>query len=133
MTVIDLAESRKVIDAALSKGADLGVPVFAVVVDAAGQTVASARADGSNFFSERIAVGKALTAIGMGVPTEVWENLSEGNPGFAGGITSVRNFTPFAGGVPLSIDGALVGALGISGGTPAQDIEIATAGSLVIG
>lgn len=130
---IDLAESRQVIDAALGKSAELGLPVFAVVVNAVGQTIASARADGSNFFSERIAVGKALTAIGMGAPTEVWETLSEANPGFAGGITSVRDFTPFAGGVPLTVNGELVGALGISGGTPAEDIEIAAAGASALG
>lgn len=124
-TLVDLAEARCVVDAAVEKSNQLGVPIFAIVVDAVGQTVASARVDGSNFFSERIARGKALTAVGMGVPTEVWETLSESNPGFAGGITSVADFTPFAGGVPLMVAGVLTGAVGISGGTPTQDIEIA--------
>lgn len=127
VTVIDLKEARSVVDAALAKGVELDVPVFVTVIDAFGQTVASARADGANFFSERIARGKALTAIGMGAPTQVWEELSGDNPGFAGGITSVQDFTPFAGGVPLIVDGTLVGAVGISGGTPEQDIDIASA------
>lgn len=127
VTVIDLAEARRVVDAAVQTSQELGVPVYALVVDPHGQTVAAARVDGANFFSERIARGKALTAIGMKTPTEVWENLSATNPGFAGGITSVPDFTPFAGGVPLTVDGAVVGAVGISGGTPAEDIEIAAA------
>lgn len=127
VSVVDLAEARLVVDAAVAKSIEIEVPVFAVVVNAFGQTVASARVDGSNFFAERIAVGKALTAIGMGVSTEIWETLSESNPGFAGGITSVQDFIPFSGGVPLTVDGHIVGAVGISGGTPAQDIEVATA------
>ncbi len=127
ITVVDLADARSVVDAAVAKSQEMKVPIFAVVVNAVGQTVASARVDGSNFFSERIAVGKALTAIGMGVSTEIWETLSESNPGFAGGITSVQDFTPFAGGMPLTVDGNIVGAVGISGGTSAQDIEVATA------
>lgn len=125
--VVSLTEAQVVIDAAVKKSHELAVPVFAIVIDAVGQTVASARVDGSNFFSERIARGKALTAVGMGAPTDIWERLSESNPGFAGGITSVQDFTPFAGGVPIVINDAIIGAIGISGGTPAQDIEIAAA------
>lgn len=131
INVIDLAEARGVIDAALGKAADLAVPVFVIVIDAHGQTVAAARGDGSNYFSERIARGKALTAIGMGVPTAVWEELATANPGFGGGITSVSDFIPFAGGVPLHVERALIGAVGVSGGTPAEDIEIATAAAAV--
>lgn len=125
ISVVDLGDARTVIDAAIARSVEIQTPVFVVVVNAVGQTVASARADGSNYFSERIAVGKALTAIGMGVSTETWETLSASDAGFAGGITSVRDFTPFSGGVPLVVDGALVGAVGVSGGTPAQDIDIA--------
>ena len=126
-TVVDLAGARAVVDAAIARSLEIGVPVFVTVIDAFGQTIASARADGANFFSERIARGKALTAIGMNAPTQVWEELSGSNPGFAGGITSVPDFTPFAGGAPLDLDGELIGAVGISGGTPAEDIDIAAA------
>lgn len=127
ISVVDLVEARAVVDAAIASSDRLAVPVFAVVIDAFGQTVAAARADGANFFSERIAVGKARTAIGMGTSTETWETYSDSSPSFAGAITSVRDFTPFSGGVPLVRDGQLVGAVGISGGTPAQDVEIAGA------
>jgi len=127
--MIDLREAQSVIDAGIRKSEEIGAPVFILVIDAHGQTVASARADGANFFSERIARGKALTAIGMQASTDVWENLANSNPSFAGGITSVPDFTPFSGGVPLRAGGKLIGAVGISGGTPEQDVEIAAAAS----
>lgn len=127
ISVVSLADARAVVDAAIAKSHELSVPVFAVVIDPFGQTIAAARADGANFFSERIAVGKARTAIGMGVSTETWEAYGESSASFAGSITSVQDFTPFSGGVPLVQGGQLVGAVGISGGTPAQDIEIAAA------
>ena len=127
LTIIDLEEAQTVMAAALQKANELAVPVFAIVVDSTGQTVTAARVDGSVYFAERIARGKAQTAIGMGTATEEWERLSESNPGFAGGITSVADFTPFSGGVPLHSDGHLVGAIGISGGSSAQDVEIAVA------
>lgn len=125
VTVVNLTDARAIVDAAVAKSLELQVPIYAVVINAFGQTVAAARADGANFFSERIAIGKALTAIGMGASTDTWETYSESSPSFAGAITSVRDFTPFSGGVPLTQDGEVLGAVGISGGTPAQDVEIA--------
>lgn len=132
VTLIDLAEARGVLEAAIARSREIDVPVFVVVVNALGQTVAAARVDGANFFAERIAIGKALTAVGMGVSTDTWEHLSESAPAFAGGITSVKDFTPFAGGVPLMVGGQLIGAVGISGGTSEQDIDIADAAAAVI-
>lgn len=124
---IDLNEAQAVINAAVNKSIEISVPVFATVVNSVGQTVASARVDGTNFFAERIANGKALTAVGMGAPTKLWEDVSETNPAFAGGITSVRDFVPFAGGAPIHSDDVLIGAIGISGGTSEQDVVIAEA------
>lgn len=127
LPIIDFHQAQNVVQAAVKKANELKVPVFATVIDAVGQTVASARVDGANYFAERISKGKAITAVGMGAPTEVWEDLSRANPEFAGGITSVPDFTPFAGGIPLKIGELLIGAVGISGGTSAEDIEIAIA------
>lgn len=133
VNVLNLSEARAMIDAALAKSDEIEVPVFVVVLDAFGQTVSSARADGANYFSERIAIGKARTAIGMGVSTETWEKFSESAPSFAGAITSVPDFTPFSGGLPVLKDGLLLGAIGVSGGTGAQDIEIVSAALAAFG
>jgi uncharacterized protein GlcG (DUF336 family) len=124
---VSLAEAERVLDAALARADEVGIAVAAVVLDASGRLVAARRMDGSPLMAVDMATGKAYTAAGMGAPTEVWDEATAANPGFGGAITSIPGFTPFGGGKPLHAEGRLVGAVGISGGTVDQDVDIATA------
>jgi uncharacterized protein GlcG (DUF336 family) len=126
-STVTLTEAQAVIAAATAHAEKIAVPVAAVVLDASGRLVAASRMDGAPLMAMDMATGKAYTAAGMGAPTEVWDQATEASPGFGGAITSVPGFTPFGGGKPLTVDGQMVGAVGISGGTVAQDIEIAEA------
>lgn len=124
---VSLAEAERVIDAAVARAAEVGIAVAAVVLDGSGRLVAARRMDGSPLMAVDMATGKAYTAAGMGAPTEVWDEATAANPGFGGAITSVPGFTPFGGGKPLLVDGRIAGAVGISGGTVDQDVDIAAA------
>ncbi|WP_340539147.1 GlcG/HbpS family heme-binding protein [Nocardioides sp. GXZ039] len=124
---MSLGEAQELIVAATAHAAELAVNIAAVVLDPAGRLVAAARMDGAPLMAVDMATGKAYTAAGMGAPTEVWEEATKADAGFGGAITSVPGFTPFGGGKPLTDAGVLVGAIGISGGTVEQDVEIAQA------
>jgi glc operon protein GlcG len=122
---INLTEAQQLLSAAVSRAREIGVEVAAVVVDDAGRLVACARMDGATLMGMDIATGKAYTAAGLNQPTELWDDAVAASPGFSGAITSIPGFMPFGGGKPVHSDGRLIGALGVSGGTLEQDIEIA--------
>jgi glc operon protein GlcG len=122
---ISLAEAQQLLATATDHAEEIGVQVAAVVVDGAGRLVACARMDGATLMGMDIATGKAYTAAGLNQPTELWDDAVAASPGFSGAITSIPGFTPFGGGKPAESDGHLIGAIGVSGGTLEQDIEIA--------
>lgn len=122
---IGLGEAQSVIAAAITQAEQISVPVAVVVLDWSGRLVASVRMDAAPLMAVDMATGKAYTAAGMGAPTEVWDQATAANPGFGGAITSIPGFTPFGGGKPITVGGQLIGAVGISGGTVDQDVQIA--------
>ena len=78
-----------------------------------------------------IAINKAFTAAGHRVPTANYTSgttFLPGGPGYGIHNSNGGRFMLIGGGIPIEIDGAVVGAIGVSTGTPAQDIECATAG-----
>ena len=99
------------------------------VVDPAGELLAFARMDGASPASIQNALGKARTAARFRRTTQVYDSL------VSNGRTSLLNFenmTPLEGGVPIVVDGVVVGAIGVSGATAAQDAEVARAGAAVV-
>jgi glc operon protein GlcG len=99
--------------------------VSIAVVDSAGNLLAFQRADGACVTSIEAALRKARTAVHLGAPTKVFEDLLHG------GMTSLLAFefiSPSQGGVPLVIDGHLVGGLGSSGASGEEDEMVASAG-----
>ena len=80
--------------------------------------------------SIQIAIDKAFTAAGHRSPTSAYQdkNFLPGGPAFGIHNSNGGRFSIIGGGIPIVIDGATVGAIGVSTGTPAQDIECATAG-----
>lgn len=119
--------SHVVLHAAEKKAAAIGVAACIAIVDPGGNLVAFTRMDGARIASITIAMTKAISAATRRRPTE--EELGD-DP-----FRSVRlahasgnRVTAMKGGVPLVIEGQAVGGVGVSGGTPDQDLEIAQAG-----
>jgi uncharacterized protein GlcG (DUF336 family) len=99
------------------------------VVDAGAHLLAFARMDKAILGSIDIALKKANTSVLFNNPSEaLWEFCKPGGPAPATESTN-GGLIPFAGGVPIrSADGSLIGAIGVSGGMPVQDGEVARAG-----
>lgn len=77
-----------------------------------------------------IAINKAFTAAGHKLPTANYtgKNFLPGGPAYGIHNSNGGRFTLIPGGIPITIDGQVVGAVGVSTGTPAQDVEVAQAG-----
>jgi uncharacterized protein GlcG (DUF336 family) len=127
------AGARVAVDAAEAMAQVLGVPVNIAVVDLAGALLAFARLDGAPLLSGSIAQDKAYTVAAFnGVPTHAWFGLIEAEPALREGIVHRDRLVIFGGGVPVTVDGTLVGAVGVSGGTAEQDREIAESGAAAV-
>jgi uncharacterized protein GlcG (DUF336 family) len=127
------SQARAVIAAAEAKASAIGVTAIVAVVDAGVHLKAFARMDGAVLASIDIALKKARTAALFQANSEaVWEYCKPGAPAPALELTN-GGLAPFGGGVPLrSLDGELLGAVGVSGGAVAQDAEIAQAAAAAL-
>ena len=124
---VRLAAAQAVIEAARQKAEQIGVPMNIAVVDDGANLIAFARMDGAWLGSIDIARDKAYTARAFDISTkELAAKSQPGKPLF--GISHGGRVVIFAGGIPLKLDGQVVGAIGVSGGTPDQDHEVAEAG-----
>lgn len=127
---LTLAGARVVLDAALAEANEMGVAFCIAVADPSGEPIVSARMDGAPRLSAGIAANKAYTVAGFGgMPTSAWWNAIKDDPSLAHGITHTPRLTIFAGGVAVVDDGSVVGAIGVSGGSPDQDAQVAKAGA----
>jgi len=111
-----------------------GTKVNVAVVDAGGNLAAFLRMPGAFLHSIDIAIDKAYTAAGFGLPTGAWtEALMEHSPAVRGGIPLRPRMVCFGGGLPLRHEGRLLGGIGVSGGSEEQDEACARAGLTAIG
>lgn len=132
MTLTEAA-ARRIIQAATEKAAALDIAVVIAVIDAGTHLKAFSRMDRAVLGSIDLAIRKARTAALFEVDSEaVWEYAKPGAP--AEGLQlSNGMLATFAGGVLLRSDGGeLLGAVGVSGGTIAQDREVAVAGAAAL-
>jgi uncharacterized protein GlcG (DUF336 family) len=99
-----------------------GVNICVALVDRPGHTLVFKRQSGAPFHSIDIALDKAYTAVSFGRSTGKWnQRLAEGSELLRHGLMHRERFVGFGGGVPILVDAQRVGAIGISGGTEAQD------------
>lgn len=127
---LGLDEAERIIAAASAKAQSIGVPQNIAVVDAAGHLIAFRRMDGAKFLSIEIATAKAVTAAGARKATaDIMPATQPGQPGY--GIQNLHGgrFTTLGGGIPLLVGAEVVGAIGVSSGTVADDIVVAQAGA----
>ena len=109
------------------------IVLAACVVDAAGHVIASQRMDGAALGAMRLAVGKAYTAALWGMRTGDFTESTQPGGSDWGFTTTDERIVVYAGGLPLFIEGELVGAAGASGGTPEQDEACVRAAALAVG
>ncbi len=127
------AGAAAVLDAALAHADRLGVAVNVCVADSGGEALATARMDGAALLSYSIAVDKAYTvAAFQGLATHEWFDLIRDEPPLREGIVHRDRLVVFAGGVPVRVEGEVVGAVGVSGGSAEQDRAIAEAAAAAL-
>lgn len=122
---LDLA--RRIMAAAEAEAAANRWPMVIAIVDSGGHLVMLHRLDQAQHGSLVLARLKAETAVNFKRPTRMFEDaLSAG--GFGLRVLSMPNVSALEGGLPLIVDGQVVGAIGVSGMQPAQDVQVAAAG-----
>lgn len=128
--MVTLADARRVIAAAEAKAAEVGQPMNIAVVDGGGNLVAHVRMDGAWLGSIDISINKAYTSRAFDIATkDLAEHSQPGSQFYGIHASNDGRVMIFAGGIPLKRDGRVVGAIGVSGGSGAQDQAVAEAGA----
>ena len=125
---VSLALARRLIDAGQAHAGSLGKAFTIAVVDASGVLKAMDRMDGAPLVSIQVAQDKAYTAVGFGIPSGAWHDFIKDDPPLAAGATAgIDRLVIFGGGFPITVDGNVVGAVGVSGGHYSEDAAVAEA------
>ena len=128
--MVRLEDARRIIAAAEKKAAEVGQPMNIAVVDGGGNLVSHVRMDGAWIGSIDISINKAFTSRAFDISTkDLSEHSQSGGQFFGIHVSNGGRVMVFAGGVPLKKDGAVVGAVGVSGGSGDQDHAVAEAGA----
>lgn len=119
---LDIA--KKLLDKAENKAKEINVPVVIALVDDGGNLIAQHKMDDALLISVSLSLNKAYTSVATKMSTE---NLSElilpGKPLYT--LENIKNITAVGGGIPIIINGNIIGAIGVSGGSVEEDILIA--------
>jgi len=121
------------VEAAVQEAQRLGVRINVAVADASGNLVAFLRMPGAFLHSVDIAIDKAYTAASFGFPTSEWEQALAGDAALGRGMPHRPRIVVFGGGLPIRHGDALIGGIGVSGGSAEQDEQCARAGLEAIG
>ena len=128
---LTLEGAKRAVAAAVAHARDRNAPGGAIaVVDNGGHLVYLERLDGTFAAGANISIGKARTAVQFKRPTRFFEELINSSGKGRTVMTALNDFTPLIGGVPIVVDGQVVGGVGVSGAASAQqDEELALAGA----
>jgi uncharacterized protein GlcG (DUF336 family) len=125
-----LTDAFRAIEAAQKRADEISVPMNIAIVDEGGNLKAFTRMDNAWLGSIDIAINKAYTARAFDMETKAIEELGKpGGQAFGIHTTNGGRIVIFPGGIPLMRNGLVVGAIGVSGGYPYQDHQVAAAGS----
>lgn len=126
---LDQSDAQLLIAGARAKAVEIGVPMCIAITDESGQLIAFERMDGGKVTSTTIAVDKAFTAAAARKATHEYGEASQpGKPAFGIHSAISGRLMIVGGGLPVIVDGDVVGGIGLSSGTPAQDMQCAQAG-----
>ena len=124
--VLTLAVAKRIVAAAEAEAARRGATVVIAVVDDGGHLLVLHRLDDTQVASVEVGIGKARTAAIFRRPSKVFEDqIREGRVA----TLALPGATPLQGGIPITVNGKVVGAVGVSGNTPQEDEDIAKAGA----
>ncbi|KAA2315402.1 heme-binding protein [Pseudooceanicola sediminis] len=126
---LDAADAQLMLAGARACATEIGVPMCIAITDEGGNLVAFERMDGGKVTSITIAIDKSFTASGAKRATHDYGAASQpGAPAY--GIASAigGRLMVVGGGLPVMVDGACVGGIGVSSGTADQDMQVARAG-----
>jgi glc operon protein GlcG len=131
---LTLEGARAVMAAAQRRAVEIQRPMNIAVMDAGGHLLAFERMDGAKLSSIRIAILKARSSAVRAAPTAPSLTGDQVNIllSAALAVASPGELTPIRGGVPLIVDGQIVGAIGVSAGTEDQDVDVARAGAAAL-
>ena len=120
--------AKKLVAAAEAEAKKRGATVVIAVVDDGGQLILLERLDDTQVASVEVAIGKARTAAIFRRPSKVFEDQVKNGRVAA---LALPGATPLQGGIPITVEGKVIGAIGASGNSPQEDEEIALAGAAV--
>ncbi len=118
---IDLAQARKAADAAIAKAKETGFPSAIAIVGPAGELIFLEKMDNSNNSTSELAIKKASSAAAFRRPTKLFEEQLAARP-----VIGQLGVTAVGGGIPIVVNGHIVGAIGASG-APSSDGDITAA------
>lgn len=124
---LTLADCDRMIEAGMRRAREIGVSMVLAVVDAGANLMEMRRMDDALLVSVTLAPHKAYTAATVRMATHTLAELAQPAAPLYGIDVNIPNLTLVGGGLPLNRAGALVGAVGVSGGSVAQDIDVAQA------
>jgi glc operon protein GlcG len=126
---IEYSEAKRIIDLIVEKATSMQKSAVVAVADSHGELIAFARMDGAPVSSIRIAQNKAWTAARERKPTkEIGEKVRHPEKGHDIAYYGDSRFVGWGGGIPVWINGAVAGAVAVSGLSSAEDIVLATLG-----
>jgi len=125
---ITYAQAEKAMAAAVGEAKKNGWGVVIAIIDSGGHLVMLHRLDNTQYGSIDVAKGKATTAVNFRRPSKAFEDV------IAGGDAELRilglsGAMPLEGGIPIVLDGKIIGGIGVSGVLSAQDAQVARAGA----
>lgn len=132
-SVVHWEAAQAALNAGVRKADALGIRVNVAVADSGGNLAGFLRMPGAFLHSIEIAIDKAYSAAGFGLPTGAWtELLRDDSAAVRDGLPRRPRLVAFGGGLPIKVNGELLGGIGVSGGSEEQDEQCARAGLLAI-
>jgi glc operon protein GlcG len=129
VSAIDYQDAKRIVDAIVEKALQLQKAAVIAVADAHGELIAFARMDGAPLSSILVATNKAYTAARERKPTkDIGDKMRDPVKGFDIAFYGDSRFVGWGGGIPIRKNGEVVGAIGVSGLSSAEDIALATVG-----
>ena len=125
---ITLDQAKRAMAAAELKAAENSWQVAITILDSGGNLVMFHKVDNAPLFAITVSQGKARTALDFKLPSKALDYaITAGGAGMR--LLALNDTTPLEGGVPVMVDGKIVGAIGVAGALSPQDAEVAKAGA----
>jgi glc operon protein GlcG len=124
---ITLDQAKRAMAAAELEAAKNSWQVAITILDSGGNLVMFHRVDNAQLSAVTVSEGKARTALEFKRPSKVLDDAIA-NGGAGNRLLALKNITPIEGGLPIVVDGKIIGAIGVSGALSSQDAQVAKAG-----